>query len=133
VCIHLSFQKDLRPHFLYKLPLFSLFNPITWSRSNMKTSLLFSIAAASSAYATELIARQETASNWTVGQTVQTSSGAVSGHAASNQTAVSEYLGIPFALPPIGDLRFEAPVKFTGNSPLAGSKFVCILGSGVGN
>lgn len=68
-------------------------------------------------------------SSWTVGQTVQTSSGPVSGHAAQNASAstVSEYLGIPFGKAPIGDLRFAAPVKFEGTAPVNGSIFVCIL------
>ncbi|KAJ0114230.1 carboxylesterase [Diaporthe amygdali] len=38
---------------------------------------------------------------WTVGQAVDTSSGRIIGHAASNATEVSEYLGIPFAQPPM--------------------------------
>lgn len=63
-------------------------------------------------------------SNWTVGQTVQTSSGPVNGHAASNATQVSEYLGIPFAAPPVGNLRFAAPQKYSGNSTINGTSFV---------
>jgi cholinesterase len=91
----------------------------------MKTSLLLGVATAASAYAAGGLAiRQGASSNWTVGQTVQTGSGPVSGHAATNQSGVSEYLGIPFAQPPVGDLRWEAPVKYTGSSPLNGSQFV---------
>jgi hypothetical protein len=65
--------------------------------------------------------------NWTVGQVVETSSGAVSGHAASNATGVSEYLGIPFAQPPVGDLRFAAPVTYNGSEAINGSSFVSCL------
>jgi len=61
--------------------------------------------------------------NWTVGQKVQTSSGPVEGHKASN-TTVSEYLGIPFAKPPIGDLRWAAPVKYTENGIINGTNYV---------
>lgn len=61
--------------------------------------------------------------NWTVGQTVQTDSGPVEGHKASN-TTVSEYLGIPFAKPPIGDLRWAAPVKYTGDTTINGTNYV---------
>ncbi|KAJ6452477.1 carboxylesterase [Mycena sanguinolenta] len=43
---------------------------------------------------------------------VSTSGGDVIGHPASNRPAVTEYLGIPFARPPIGDLRFAPPVGF---------------------
>jgi hypothetical protein len=62
--------------------------------------------------------------NWSGGQTVQTTSGVVTGHAAKNRTEVSEYLGIPFAKPPIGDLRWKAPVKYTGNGPINASTYV---------
>jgi hypothetical protein len=117
---------DLLPSKFLFVVVCSSFSSIVESplQSTMRTSLWLSITAVASICAAELNARQGTASNWTVGQTVQTSSGPVSGHAATNQTGVSEYLGIPFAQPPIGDLRFEAPVKYTGNSPLNGTRFV---------
>jgi hypothetical protein len=62
--------------------------------------------------------------SFTVGQIVETSSGAVAGHAATNYSEVSEYLGIPYAQAPVGDLRFAAPVKYTGSSMLNGSVLV---------
>lgn len=61
---------------------------------------------------------------WDIGQTVQTTSGPVSGHAASNATEVSEYLGIPFAQPPVGNLRFAPPQKYSGTSPINGTNYV---------
>jgi hypothetical protein len=69
-----------------------------------------------------LTARQN--QNWTVGQTVQTTSGPVNGHAAGIYPQVSEYLGIPFAQPAIGDLRFAPPEKYTGNSTINGTNYV---------
>lgn len=45
--------------------------------------------------------------------TVSTSNGPIIGHAASNSNCVVEYLGIPFAQPPVGDLRFAPPAKIT--------------------
>jgi carboxylesterase type B len=45
--------------------------------------------------------------------TVSTSNGPVIGHAASNSDCVVEYLGIPFAQPPVGDLRFAPPARLT--------------------
>jgi len=67
---------------------------------------------------------QRKQSNYTIGQVVATSSGPVTGHAATYYSEVSEYFGIPYAHPPVGDLRFEAPVKFTGSAALNGSVFV---------
>lgn len=87
----------------------------------MRAILLSTLALLSLAHAEYLEQRQST---WTVGQTVQTGSGPVNGHAASNATQVSEYLGIPFAAPPVGDLRFAAPQNYTGNSTINGTSFV---------
>ncbi|TGO54622.1 hypothetical protein BCON_0104g00190 [Botryotinia convoluta] len=60
--------------------------------------------------------------SWEVGNGVQTSSGFVHGHAASN-TFVSEYLGIPYAQPPIGELRFAAPQKYIEKTSINGADF----------
>lgn len=46
---------------------------------------------------------------------VQTSNGLLIGHEAPNASHVTEYLGIPYAQPPLGHLRFAAPVKFDGD------------------
>ncbi|KAF2436013.1 alpha/beta-hydrolase [Tothia fuscella] len=51
---------------------------------------------------------------WQIGQIVETSSGCMEGHASSWKTEVSEYLGIPFAKPPIDSMRFAAPKPFEG-------------------
>ncbi|TVY75945.1 Cholinesterase [Lachnellula suecica] len=59
----------------------------------------------------------------TTGLSVHTSSGIIDGHAASDATAVSEYLGIPFAEPPVGELRFAAPQKYNGGSVVNGTDF----------
>ncbi|CAG8950196.1 hypothetical protein HYFRA_00008433 [Hymenoscyphus fraxineus] len=88
----------------------------------MKSPVFLQLCVAALTLAGPLTDRQAT-SNWTIGQTVQTSSGPVAGHAARNQSGVSEYLGIPFAQPPIGDLRFAAPVKYTGDATLNGTSF----------
>lgn len=87
----------------------------------MKSSILLALATTALVSGSQIQYRQ---TNWTVGQTVSTSSGAVTGHAARNNSAVSEYLGIPFAQPPVGDLRFAAPVVFNGTAPINGSSFV---------
>ena len=58
-----------------------------------------------------------------VGATVDTSSGLVTGHPANNRTAVSEYLGIPYAQPPVGKLRFAAPQAFHSTKPFNASSY----------
>ena len=62
--------------------------------------------------------------NCTIGQIVDTSSGPVAGHAATDYPDVSEYLGIPYGQAPVGDLRFAAPVKYSASSMLNGSVYV---------
>ncbi|KJZ75378.1 hypothetical protein HIM_05304 [Hirsutella minnesotensis 3608] len=47
---------------------------------------------------------------------VQTVQGTVVGHAADNSPCVVEYLGIPYAKPPVGDLRFAAPQRLDSGS-----------------
>jgi hypothetical protein len=61
---------------------------------------------------------------FSVGQSVQTTSGAVVGHAAQSRSQVSEYLGIPYAKPPTGNLRFAAPQRFQGNGTITAANFV---------
>ncbi|KAJ0163964.1 Lipase 5 [Colletotrichum tanaceti] len=70
-----------------------------------------------------LVAANPISPRWTVGQSVTTTSGSVGGHAAPGADQVSEYLGIPYAQPPVGALRFQPPVKYNGSSPISGSAF----------
>ncbi len=56
--------------------------------------------------------------------TVQTSNGPVTGHPAPNATQVIEYLGIPFAQPPVGSLRFAPPLPYTGSGPYVAAEWV---------
>lgn len=60
---------------------------------------------------------------------VETSSGFIVGHEALNASNVAEYLGIPYAQPPLGDLRFAAPVPFKGDasSTFIASQYVISL------
>lgn len=57
-----------------------------------------------------------------------TTSGPVEGHSAGNNSDVSEYLGIPFAEPPVAALRFQPPVAFKGTDTINGTSFgfVCM-------
>ena len=62
---------------------------------------------------------------WTVGNAVKTTSGTVIGQASNWQPAVSEYLGIPFAKPPEGELRWAAPQSITdGSKTINATKYV---------
>lgn len=65
------------------------------------------------------------------GITVQTANGPIVGHQASNRSNVSEYLGIPYAQPPIGLLRFAAPQRYGANETFVASKFVSWSGQTV--
>lgn len=47
---------------------------------------------------------------------VSTTSGLITGHVPSNSTCVVEFLGIPYAQPPVGQLRFEGPVKLNATT-----------------
>jgi carboxylesterase type B len=55
--------------------------------------------------------------------TVPTSNGPVTGHIAPNTSCVLEYLGIPYAKPPVGDLRFAAPQPIDRQSPYVAANF----------
>jgi cholinesterase len=57
-------------------------------------------------------------------ETVETENGRITGHRSPNSEDVWEYLGIPYAQPPVEDLRFAAPQKYRGNGSYAASKFV---------
>ena len=59
------------------------------------------------------------------GNAVKTSSGLIQGHNAPNRQHVTEYLGIPFAKPPVGNLRFAAPQPYRAHGLYKASTFVC--------
>jgi cholinesterase len=67
---------------------------------------------------------RDTEDIWNVGRQVRTTSGFVTGHPAPNASQVSEYLGIPFAKPPVGELRFASPVAYVSQGTVDGSNFV---------
>lgn len=70
-----------------------------------------------------------------IGQQVNTTSGIIQGHAAANRTEVSEYLGIPFAQPPVGDLRFAAPEPYRSSLEFDASSYglMCMRNAGSSN
>ncbi|KAL6890870.1 Alpha/Beta hydrolase protein [Trichoderma evansii] len=55
---------------------------------------------------------------------VPTTSGLLTGHVPSNSDCVVEFLGVPYAQPPVGQLRFEAPVKLNvASKPFTAAKY----------
>ena len=56
--------------------------------------------------------------------TVKTSSGYITGHPARNRSQVVEYLGIPYAKPPTGHLRFAAPQTLVSKRYFTASEYV---------
>lgn len=60
---------------------------------------------------------------WSIGQVVNTTSGSITGHAADWKPEVSEYLGIPFAESPVGQLRFAAPKPLKSTKAISATKF----------
>lgn len=64
--------------------------------------------------------------SWTVGQKVKTTGGTLKGHAAPSAEDVSEYLGIPYAVPPVGERRFSAPEAYKSSKEIDATKFVSI-------
>jgi len=73
-----------------------------------------------------LLALQVSAKDWKVGQAVNTTSGVVTGRSAAlaGNSDVSEYLSIPYAAPPVGDLRWRPPQNFTSKGVINASKWV---------
>ena len=56
---------------------------------------------------------------------INTSSGAVRGHKASMAPAVTAYLGIPYAQPPVRSLRFAPPQRYhPGRNDIFGDNLV---------
>jgi hypothetical protein len=63
---------------------------------------------------------------WNIGQEVPTTSGKVRGRAATRvgYEEVSEYVGIPFAHPPQGALRWMPPKTFKSDGAIDATKWV---------
>jgi hypothetical protein len=78
-------------------------------------SLLFFVGAVVASAASTLPSSTQ---SFTAGQAVDTSSGKILGQAANRRNDVSEYLGIPYAQPPIGPLRWAEPRAYIGNDTI---------------
>jgi carboxylesterase type B len=64
---------------------------------------------------------------WAIGQEVPTTSGKVKGRPATRvgYEEVSEYVGIPYAHPPQGPLRWMPPKAFKSDRAIDATKWVC--------
>ena len=54
---------------------------------------------------------------------VRTTNGLITGHPAANISSISEFLGIPFAQPPVGNLRFAPPQPYHGTGPYVAASY----------
>ena len=59
--------------------------------------------------------------------TVETTNGQITGHKAPDVTGVTEFLGIPYAKPPVGELRFRSPQRYAERKEYMASEFVGLL------
>ena len=66
-----------------------------------------------------LSATQET---WAAGQSVRTTSGTVVGMASPKYPTISQYLGIPFAQPPVGANRWVKPLDYNTTAQIKAVK-----------
>jgi hypothetical protein len=64
---------------------------------------------------------------WQPGQPVRTSSGTIYGQPGKYRRDVSEYLGIRYAQPPVGRLRFAAPQKYRADGYVNATTYVSSL------
>ncbi|KAH7142843.1 carboxylesterase [Dactylonectria estremocensis] len=103
-------------------------------RQTALSEFLRAVVALSTLVAASPLRSRECEDTWIVGQTVATTSGNVEGHAAPDAVEVSEYLGIPYATPPMGTLRFQPPVELNRSSTVNGADFgfACVQPSGGG-
>ncbi|KAK2608316.1 hypothetical protein N8I77_006934 [Diaporthe amygdali] len=99
-------------------------------KASISTSQALGVASMISHAQASLIPR-----TFCVGEQVNTTSGIIQGHAAANRTEVSEYLGIPFAQPPVGDLRFAGPQPYLSSEPFDASSYglMCMRNAAAAN
>ena len=56
---------------------------------------------------------------------VLTTDGKITGHPAPNVRNTVEFLGIPYAKPPVGQLRFAPPLPPDSNESFVAAEWVC--------
>lgn len=61
---------------------------------------------------------------WTAGQKVTTTGGILQGRKAPDTNGVSEYLGIPYAIPPVGERRFKVSEAYESDEEIDATSYV---------
>jgi hypothetical protein len=56
---------------------------------------------------------------------VLTTNGKITGHPAPDVRNTAEFLGIPYAQPPVGQLRFAPPLPLDSNGSFVAANWVC--------
>jgi len=108
---------------LLSFGVYSLFAPPTFGSCSSIMGFLF-LSLLLALTAVDMGDANRNAQNTSIGQPVGTSSGLVTGHPAPNASQVSEYLGIPYAQPPVGELRFASPIAYVNrDGSVDGSNF----------
>lgn len=55
---------------------------------------------------------------------IEASNGVIQGHEASKNPEVTEWLGVPYAQPPVDQLRFAPPQPYTPRGAYIASEYV---------
>ena len=73
------------------------------------------------------ISQRDSTSNISGCEPVNTTSGRFIGHPVSARPAVTEFLGLRYAQPPVGTLRFAAPVAYNSSEVVIAAQQVRVL------
>src|ERR1700712_4648967 len=114
-------MESLEPLSKYLFSFFSHFRSLS-VLFIMRTVSLYTLAALA-----VTISAVPSKKQWAVGQEVLTTSGKVKGRPATRPgyEGVSEYVGIPYAHPPQGALRWMPPKAFRSDGAIDATKWVC--------
>lgn len=87
-------------------------------------SLQATALAAVALFSSTILAIPASGRAWTVGQKVKTTGGILVGQEAQGASGVSEYLGIAYVVPPVGERRFKEPERYVSDREINAKNFV---------